>query len=442
MPSSTSHRAVVLFTRDLRVHDHPALACAVREFEEVIPLFVLDDGLLGSGNRTAFLLESLHGLRRSLGGSLVVRQGDPVAEVAALAPAAVFLSADVTPYARRRERRLAEVAEVRSLPGVAIVEPGAVAAQGSDHYRVFTPYHRAWQGAPRRAPSETVTRVRLPDGLEPGPLPSARELGLEGGSPGRAVGGEQAGRRELDRFLRDGLAAYDDDRDVPARDGSSRLSPYLRFGCISPLEVSRRAEQTSGGGPFVRQLAWRDFYLQLLAANPTLERDDLNPRGDDWRDDPAALHAWRQGRTGIPIVDAGMRQLLEEGWMHNRVRLLTASCLVKQLGIDWRLGAAHFFDLLVDGDPSSNSGNWQWVAGTGTDTRPNRIFNPLAQARRIDPEGEYVRRYVPELADLPAPSVHEPWTLGEKALARLGYPPPLFDQEEAAAAFRARRGVA
>lgn len=437
--SRHSQPVVVLFTRDLRVHDHPALATATRGPQKVVPLFVLDDRLLGSANRTSFLLESLADLRASLGGSLVIRRGDPASEVAAFAPSAIFVSADVSPYARERERRLREVAEVRTFPGVAIVEPGAVTPGGRDHYRVFTPYFRAWNGARRRSSSPAVRALELPAGIEPGVLPSARAFHTGPSSPRRSLGGETAARTTLDTFLRRGLASYDGARDHFASGGSSQLSPYLRFGCVSLLEVARRSARRGGGDAFVRQLCWRDFYLQLLAAHPRLGSDDLRPRGGEWRDDPDALDAWREGKTGIPIVDAGMRQLRAEGWMHNRARLLAASYLVKHLGVDWRLGAAHFFDLLVDGDLASNSGNWQWVAGTGTDTRPNRVFNPTAQARRFDPDGDYVRRHVPELAHLPTSSIHEPWRLGAAALARLGYPPPLVEHADAVFALRDRR---
>jgi deoxyribodipyrimidine photo-lyase len=433
--------AVMLFTRDLRVHDHPALSAATREFEHVIPLFVIDDRRSKSANRTAFLLESLADLRDSLRGALVIRRGDPVAEVEALEPRAVFLTADVSPYARTRERRLREIADVRTLPGVAVVDPGSIAPQARDHYRVFTPYFRAWERATRRGHVSVAPAVSLPAGVDPGVLPPAHTLGPRAPSPDRLPGGETAARVQVERFLRDGLSRYGVERDVLAAGAGSRLSPYLRFGCISPLEVVRRVEQAPESGPFIRQLAWRDFYLQLLLANPRLASEDLNPRGDVWREAPDALAAWRDGRTGIPIVDAGMRQLRAEGWMHGRARLLAASYLVKHLGVDWRRGAEHFFELLVDGDPASNSGNWQWVAGTGTDTRPNRVFNPIAQSRRFDPDGAYVRRYLPELADLPESSIHEPWRLGPSELARLRYPAPAVEHAEAVAASRLRRAA-
>ena len=416
--------AVVLFTRDLRTHDHPALAAAARAHTELVPLFVLDDRLLRNANRVSFLLDALADLRARLGGALVLRRGRAEAVVARLRPSAVYLTADTGAFGRARERALRELAPVHAFPGTAIVEPGAVTPAGGDHYRVFTPYWRAWIAAERRSPAPQVRGLTPPAGLEPGPLPTVRELVSDEPSPELPRGGETAGRRALRRFLHEGLGRYGVSRDVLAIDGTSRLSPYLRFGCVSPLEVATAAD---GGEDFLRQLCWRDFCLQLRAAFPRLSREDYRPRGRTWRSDPDAFDAWRAGETGVPIVDAGMRQLRQEGWMHNRARLLTASFLVKRLGLDWRLGLAHFDELLVDGDPASNAANWQWVAGTGTDPRPNRVFNPLRQARRFDPDGAYVRRFVPELAELGAREIHEPWRIGRARLRELGSPPPLVE---------------
>ena len=202
--------------------------------------------------------------------------------------------------------------------------------------------------------------------------------------------------------------------------------------------MAERAGGREGAEPFLRQLAWRDFYAQLLAERPDTARLDFRPRGFRWRDDPAGLAAWKEGRTGFPIIDAGMRQLAREGWMHGRARLLTASFLTKDLALDWRLGAAHFADLLVDGDVANNVGNWQWVAGTGVDTRPNRIFNPISQAKRLDPDGAYVRRYVPELAHVAGRAVHEPWKLATRPA---GYPEAIVDHGEAVARLRALRSA-
>jgi deoxyribodipyrimidine photo-lyase len=432
-------RGVVLFTRDLRVHDNRAYAAAVEHCSEVVPLFVLDEALLGSANRTAFLLEALADLRASLGGALVVRRGDVVSEVLRLHPDMVFIADDSSAYARRRERRLRERFALTVVPGAAIVPPGELHPAGGDHYRVFTPYWNAWARTTLRAVAPVPPANRLPAAIEPGPLPAFAELGLAAPSPGLPRGGETAGRIRLSRFVETGIAAYAGTRDNLSAGSTSELSPYLHFGCVSAVELAHRVSGRPGAEPFLRQLCWRDFYLQLLAARPDLPHADYRPRGDAWHEDPKAFAAWCDGRTGYPIVDGAMRQLRREGWLPGRARLLAASFLVKDLRVDWRLGAAHFADLLVDGDVASNAGNWQWVVGTGTDTRPNRIFNPVRQAMRFDPEGEYVLRYVPELASLPPGVIHQPWVLGQGTLDRLGYPAPLVDHREASAAFVASR---
>jgi deoxyribodipyrimidine photo-lyase len=406
--------ALVLYTRDLRVHDHAALSAAVERFDVVVPLFVFDDVLLrdaGTPNRVSFLLDSLHDLRASLrarGGELIVRRGDVVAETVRTAAAAgattVFVAADVSLYAQRRLERLRALLDVRVENTLTVVAPGEIAPDGRDHYRVFTPYWRRWRDEPRPAVARAPGHVRVPE-LDPGRLPDWRELTAASGSPRLPRGGEGEARRRLQRWLGDELAGYDDTRDDLAAHRTSRLSPYLHFGCISANEVAARA----GAGEFLRQLCWRDFYAQLLWANPATAQHDLHPGRQTWSDDEEALDRWRHGLTGVPIVDAGMRQLREEGWMHNRARLIVAAFLTKTLRLDWRHGARVFADLLVDADVANNVGNWQWVAGTGVDTRQNRLFNPLTQAKRHDPSGEYVRRYVPELADIPGGAVHEPW---------------------------------
>jgi deoxyribodipyrimidine photo-lyase len=264
------------------------------------------------------------------------------------------------------------------------------------------------------------------------------DLTTAAASPRLPEGGETAGRRRLERWLESGIDEYAELHDKLAADATSGLSPYLHFGCLSALETAALALSHPRGEAFGRQLCWRDFYLQLLHAVPRLARADYRPRGDVWREDEDALAAWREGRTGYPVVDAGMRQLRQEGAMHNRARLIAASFLTKDLCLDWRHGVAHFSELLVDGDVASNAGNWQWVAGTGTDPRPNRIFNPTRQALRFDPQGDYVRRYVPELAGIEGGAVHEPWKLGR--LKPADYPDRVIVHEAAAAAFRARRG--
>ena len=385
--------AIVLFTRDLRVHANPALTAAAREADRVQPLFVLDDALLrdAGANRRAYLAEALDDLAGSLGG-LTIARGETVAEAVKLARRLdardVYLAEDASAFAKQREARLRRELDVHAFPSTSIVEPGELRSSTGGHYRIFTPYWRAWQSVPRR-PVLPRPRVQLAlDDDDRAPLSS------RGASPGRQRGGESAARQRLTRFVRTGLAGYDDARDDLAADATSRLSADLHFGCLSPLEV---AERTASSESFVRQLCWRDFFLQLLDATPSLAYADQRRRRMPWVDDDEALAAWREGRTGVPIVDAGMRQLAEEGWMHNRARLIVSSFLTKTLGLHWRHGADHFAQLLVDGDVASNSGNWQWAAGTGNDPRPNRILNPLRQARRFDPDGDYVRRYVPEL---------------------------------------------
>ncbi|GAA5035691.1 FAD-binding domain-containing protein [Actinopolymorpha pittospori] len=438
-----SRTTVVLFTRDLRVRDHPALADACRNSGRVVPLFVLDEKILrgpfASPNRGMFLGEALADLRESLrerGGDLLVRAGDPVEEALRVAcevgAERVVCSADVTAFARRRERRLDRACEEAGLelglfPGVTVVPAGDLRTGGGGHHQVFTPYWRAWEAATWRSVVRAPERVEVPTGLAPGSLPSRTDLTCGGEtSPNLPKGGESAARARLDAYARQRTDAGSLDRENLAADQTTRLSPYLHFGCVSPLTVATRLRGSAED--VVRQLCWRDFYHQVTACFPGIARQDLRPRRREWVSDAGdAIEAWRAGRTGVPIVDAGMRQLLAEGWMHNRARLVVGSFLTKQLGVDWRVGAAHFFRWLVDGDVANNAGNWQWVAGTGNDTRPNRVLNPLRQAARFDPDGDYVRRYVPELAGIDGAAVHEPWKLPEDVRRGLDYPELLID---------------
>lgn len=451
---AVSDVSVALFTRDLRVHDNPVLVAAARS-ERVVPLFVVDDDVIESGyvrpNRAAFLvqcLEQLHAGLRECGGGLVVRRGRVVAEVRRVAEELgaqrVHIASDVSGFAQRRQRLLDDglATDGRELvvhdEVTTAVAPGAVTPEGRDHFAVFTPYFRRWLQRSLRRPL-SPPRLRQPQ-IRGGVVPVAEELATGARSPHLLPGGEREARRRLDGWL-DEVDRYADDSDVLAADATSRLSPYLHFGCLSPVEVVRRVGRGSpGAAAFVRQVAWRDFHHQVLAANPRAARRDYRDRGDRWRHDDRAFAAWRAGRTGYPIVDAGMRQLAAEGWMHNRARLIVASFLTKTLYLDWRLGARHFLDLLIDGDIANNQMNWQWVAGTGTDTRPNRVHNPLTQARRHDPHGDYVRRYVPELADVAGSAVHEPWKLRDDVRRDLGYPDPIVDLEEGLHRFRTARG--
>ncbi|QIJ60967.1 deoxyribodipyrimidine photo-lyase [Streptomyces sp. JB150] len=449
--------SIVLFTCDLRLHDHPPLRAALEGGRQVVPLFVRDRAVAAAGfdvpNRRAFLADCLRDLDAGLrerGGRLVVRSGDVVAEVCRVAAETdadeVHLAADVSAFAHRREERLR-----RELGGGGrrlhvhdtvtwAVTPGAVTPSSSDHFAVFTPYFRHWERRRLRAPLRPPRFVPVPDGVGSEPVPARHEV--TGTSPGLATGGEREGRRRLANWLRYGLAAYADRHDDLAADATSRLSPHLHFGTLSPVELVHLARRAEGPGAeaFVRQLAWRDFHRQVLAARPRAASADYRTLHDHWRTERTAradIEAWREGRTGYPVVDAAMRQLLYEGWMHNRARLLAASFLTKTLYVDWRVGARHFLDLLVDGDLANNQLNWQWVAGTGTDTRPDRVLNPVIQGRRHDPDGAYVRRWVPELREVAGPAVHEPWRLAGPVAP--DYPDPIVGLADGLARFRRAR---
>ncbi|MFF7331249.1 cryptochrome/photolyase family protein [Streptomyces sp. NPDC090306] len=454
--------SVVLFTSDLRVHDHPPLRAALDGSREVVPLFVHDRTVRDAGfavpNRLAFLADCLRDLDAALrerGGRLVLRSGDVVEQVCKVAAETdadeVHLAADVSAYAHRREERLREALEregrrlhVHDTVTTAVA-PGAVTPASSDHFAVFTPYFRRWSDHGLRDVLGAPRTVRVPDDVESEQLPSRDSL--SGVSEGLAEGGEAEGRTRFAAWLRDGIAAYEDRHDDLPGDATSRLSPHLHFGTLSPVELTQRSRRAGGPGAeaFVRQLAWRDFHRQVLAARPAASSADYRGHDDRWRTGPDAdadIEAWREGRTGYPVVDAAMRQLRHEGWMHNRGRLLVASFLCKTLYIDWRVGARHFLDLLVDGDVANNQLNWQWTAGTGTDTRPNRVLNPVTQAKRYDPDGAYVRRWVPELADLGTPAVHEPWRLAGEERAHLDYPDPIVELSDGLDRFRRARGRA
>jgi deoxyribodipyrimidine photo-lyase len=420
---------VVLFTRDLRVADNPALHAACSVAEQVVPLFVQDPAVPSSPNRQRFLAESLADLRQALrrrGADLVVRRGDPVAEAVRVARSVaafgIGVAADASGYAVHRQRRLEAACATDRLAlglfdSVTVVPPGALRPSGAgDHYRVFTPYWRAWQGYRRRHLLPAPRRIAMPGAIAAGPLPAP----ASGGSTRVLPGGESAAQERLATW-RVRVGGYAEDRDRLSADATSRLSAYLHFGCVSAPAV---AAATHGSTEFLRQLCWRDFYQQVLAGFPALGREPFRPgAGESWVDDPEALAAWHAGQTGVPIVDAGMRQLGAEGFMPNRARLIAAAFLTKQLGLDWRAGARWFSRWLLDADVANNYGNWQWVAGTGPDTR-RRQFNPLRQAQRFDPDGAYVRRWVPELAGVPGAAVHQPWRLPGPQRRRLAYRPP------------------
>jgi deoxyribodipyrimidine photo-lyase len=452
--------AIVWLRRDLRIHDHPALRAALDGAERVVPVFCFDDGLLGgrhaSGPRTQFLLECLADLDSSLGdrGSrLFVRHGPPQRELPALArelrARVLHVTADVGPFARRRQEQVrraldAEGVELIAHPGLFTVDHLApIRTRAGSPYTVFTPFHRRWLGEGRRRVLG-APRSLAPPTIKPaaGRIPTLSALGLEQEVSEPMPGGERAGRKALRRFLADGVQRYEQGRDELSADGVSRLSPYLHFGCISPREIEQRLPEGAGPDAFRRQLCWRDFYAHVLGHFPANARSEYQDRYRGtirWSHARTRFEAWCEGRTGYPSVDAGMRQLRREGWIHNRARLLVGSFLTKDLGIDWRWGERWFMRLLLDGDEASNNGNWQWIASVGVDPQPafRRIFSPTRQQERFDPDGVYVRRYVPELERVPGRFLAEPWTMPrevqEQAGCRIGsdYPEPIVEHAEA-----------
>jgi len=417
----------------------------------VIPAFVVDDDIIGRyrahASRLAFLTESLADLDRGLrqrGSALVVRRGQWPATVLALArmtgTTAIHVADDYSSYARRRLADLsagaaADRIQVVRHPGITFAEPGSLAPAGGRAYQVFGPYFRRWQQLPQPAPVSAPERITLPSGLDTGRLPALKELTSARPATDRHLGGERKAIARLRDWTASGLTEYPAGRDVLAAGHVSGLSAYLHFGCISACAVAAEVAGRPGSEEFLRQLAWRDFFHQVLAVWPEAAWRDFRSRGDQWRHDPAALQAWRDGLTGYPVVDAAMRQLAATGFMPGRARMIAASFLTKDLYLDWRAGAAHFMDQLTDGDVACNQLNWQWVAGTGTDTRPNRIFNPARQSRRFDPDGAYLRRFLPELAALPADQIHDPAPAVRNAC---GYPAPIVDHRTAVAEYRHR----
>ena len=430
--------SVMWFRRDLRLSDNPALAAAARHAGgggRVAPVFCLDERLArpSGAARQAFLHRCLRALDEAVDGRLLVRPGAPEDVVPSIAREvgadAVFAAEDFGPYGRARDDdvdkalRRHDIALERVGSPYA-VPPGEVVNQQGDPYKVFTPFSRAWRdhgwpdpiGVPHQLAWVEVPGVRG-DGIPRGP-----QVDAELPEPGEAAA-KRAARRFWDAHL-DGYAVA---RDRPADDATSRLSPYLKWGCIHPRQLLSRLGHGEGHDRFRTELAWREFYADVLWHRPDSVRRALVPamramRVDRGRHADRTFDAWAQGRTGYPIVDAGMRQLLSEGWMHNRVRMIVASFLVKDLHLDWARGARWFMGHLVDGDLASNQHGWQWVAGTGTDAAPYfRVFNPTSQGERYDPAGDYVRRYVPELRTVAGMAVHRPWQLA-------GGPPPGYPE--------------
>jgi len=433
--------AVMWFRRDLRVADHPALAAALAH-GTTTPLFVLDPVFMerSGAARLAFMYRTLRDLDAQLGGTLVVRHGDPrdvVARVAnEVAADLVTVSGDFAPYGSRRDD---DVAQRLSAVGVRFervgtpyaVQPGTVRKPDGTPYAVFTPFSRGWNAVGWRAPLAAPVNPDLrgaPDVASDG-IPADPHLDAD-----LPVAGEAAAWRRWEHFAADALSRYKEERNFPDRDGCSMLSPYLRFGTLHPRQLLAELHPNPNHDHYRSELCWREFYADVLHHQPATAWNNLQPKMNAMPVDTDArakerFAAWCAGRTGYPIVDAGMRQLLATGWMHNRVRMIVASFLVKDLHLPWQWGARHFMRHLVDGDLASNNHGWQWTAGTGTDAAPYfRIFNPAMQAEKFDPNGEYVRAWVPEIADVADRFVHEPHLAPGGVPA--GYVAPIVDHGE------------
>ena len=436
--------AILWLRRDLRRRDHPALLAArdAAGDGDLVVAFVVDPRLWDGGGpvRRAWLAANLEALDDELDGNLTLLYGDPRQVVPHLAQrveaASVHVTRETNPAGRGRDeavaRRLAD-AEVQWVETGTpyAVGPGLVVNGSGDPYKVFTPFSKAWRRhgwpGPAITPRTLTVRHARNDAQATSALDAARSAS---DLPELPTPGEEAALRRWRRFRDEHVGDYAEQRDLPAVDHTSRMSPYLKLGVVHPrtLLADLDGERGKGVESFVDELAWREFYADVLFHNPHSAWQDLRPALHGMRyDEPQdAVAAWKAGRTGYPVVDAGMRQLLAEGWMHNRVRMITASFLTKDLHVWWPVGARHFLDHLVDGDIASNNHGWQWVAGTGTDASPYfRVFNPMTQGERFDPEGEYVRRWVPELAHLPGKKAHRPWE-HDDGLAH-GYPERIVD---------------
>ncbi len=454
--------AIWWIRRDLRLTDNFALQEARKSGDPVLPVFIMDNRLMSGpvNRRQRFLVNALTDLRTQLrqeGSDLLVRSGKPEEVLSALvrdmAAVRVYAEEDFSAYARNRDEAAGHVVPLTLTPGLTIHPPDAVLKPDGSPYTIFTPFSRKWLSLPppflsSNAPGNFLPAEQFPPS---GPLPDMDPL------EGFPATSEEAEAR-LALFLSLRVDDYAGNRDRMDLNGTSGLSPYLRFGLLSAARLSVIIRQQAGNmmeghRTWLNELIWRDFYQSILFQFPYVKHEAFQPkfRHIPWRNAPADLQAWKDGLTGYPVVDAAMRQLKSTGWMHNRARMITASFLTKDLLINWQEGERWFMDQLVDGDPAANNGGWQWAAGTGTDAAPYfRIFNPVLQGKRFDPLGTYIRRWVPELRTLPDHYIHEPWTIPPLEQASLGvvigrdYPLPIVDhsqvRDRTLAAYRASAG--
>jgi len=458
---------IVWLRRDLRVQDNAALHAACAQAEQVVPLFVFDPDILGRADtgaaRVAFLIDALSVLDANLqkrGGRLIVRQGEALAQIMKAVDEfgadGVFHQREYEPFGVKRDEAVAAALKelgkvVETFPGLSLFEPPEIVSKSATPYTVFGPYKREWFSRPADGPVPAPAHVPVPSDARSDALPSAKELKFQTEQT-FDCGGEDAAHKLLKAFLAKKIQDYDTARDILSEDGTSRLSRHLHLGTLSArfvVDAVRKAglDKPSGGegseqkvehqgepghSTFLTEIAWHDFYLQILYRFPYVAEGAFKRQYDvlEWENDETLFAAWKSGKTGYPIVDAAMRQLNSEAWMHNRGRMIVASFLTKDLLIDWRWGEKYFMRLLVDGDQAANNGGWQWAAGTGNDAQPFfRIFNPTSQGEKFDPEGDYVKRWVPELARVPAKFIHSPWKLSEaeRALAAPDYPKRVVD---------------
>jgi len=410
-------RNIIWFRRDLRIGDHPALLEAIKNSDEIVPLFILDKKQIDEAGAKllAYMGQSLRALDESLGNKLHIIEGDQVEVIKDLIARynvkEVHISDEYERYGAARDARVeaAGIPLVRTGSPYAVKPGRVVKPSDATPYRVYTPFYRAWRthgyrepvAAPKeiKAPTPPAEYRKFPDF----PFPDGVQI---------IEAGEAAALRRFKEFKKKGLDSYDENRNFASIDGTSKMSTYLKFGEIHPRTLLSGLDETKAQDTFRKEIAWREFYADVLFNNPDTDTEYYAPRFKEMRYDKPGkqFQLWCEGKTGYPFVDAAMRQLLLEGWMHNRTRMVVASFLVKDLHLEWQLGERFFAEHLVDYDVASNAHGWQWTAGTGTDASPYyRVFNPIEQGRRFDENGDYIRKYVPELAHLSAAEIHEPW---------------------------------
>lgn len=435
------------FRRDLRLDDNTALIAAAQSSDFLIPLFIVDDTLIRTsrvrgGTRLGFMVACLRALDEELrerGSRLIVRRGEHAVVLYDLVQqtgaARLTFNRDYSPYARQRDRRVNSMLRaagitVDTYPDLVMHEFEEVLTESGTPYQVYTPYKRRWLTLPKPAPQALEANLPpLPIGLDTGTIPTAADLGGASVAQPITQAGEKIALNLLEDFCTQKLARYSERRNMLAEEGTSRLSPHLRWGTISIRRCYAAARQAGRGAEaWINELIWRDFYHMVLAFHPTVISRSFRPQYDriQWENNEAFFAAWCAGYTGYPVVDAAMRQLNLTGWMHNRARMIVASFLCKDLLVDWRWGERYFMQKLLDGDTSANNGGWQWAAGSGTDAAPYfRIFNPTEQGKKFDPKGDYVRRWLPELASVPAALIHSPEKIRDDERRQLDYPPPI-----------------